>query len=651
MTSETPKFFNLLSALFLLCLISGILLRIGNPFELSFINDELSTWSKVSYDSVADVIDNIRALDSHPAGMYVFVYFWTSIFGTSEWAIKLPFLLMSFFSMLLVYRIATIWFNKNAALLILAYFCSLQFPVWWSSIARQYQSGLFCTLLMAFFWTKLLVEHSNNKWHWFGFVITGAASMYNHYFSLIFAATIGFSGLFMLRKEILLKYIFAGVAMVLLFVPHWEITAYQLLNADGHKWYDVPGPEFLYNHFFYLFHYSFFCLGLILLVFFSSAYLYGKKSDKSISKLRLTAIFWFLFPLLFGYFYSVYNSPILRTSHLLFSFPYILFFLLSFIPKNLSPKLLTSAVVLVLLVNVSTLVLVRKHFQTTNSHPYKPFVDKTKAFLKDHDRDDVIIVLGENPLYLQYYKNVLNTNFSHIESFKPPVSFAKFRDLLQNSDASFLIIGSLPEAHVRMAMDYFPFVCEKSYGINYEYFILSKKIENKSDSLISNFESELNFSPVKIDSVWSFNPDNVFMDSASNTSFYDMTEEWGPTFDLDLADLTSANQILHFSADVRIIDSADVLSKGVLTIEIYNQKEKIWKGVEIHKQIVPGKDWQRVYLSLRFAHEKFFKNHKDFKIKAYFWNRNKLKIHIKRFNVLIHEGNPLLYGDTDDVFN
>ncbi len=649
MTREIPTFFNRISALFLLCLGTGLILRIGNPFELSFINDELSTWSKVSYDSVSDVINNIRDVDSHPVGMYVFAYFWTSVFGTSEWALKCPFLIMSFFSMILVFRIASVWFNEKAALLILAYFCSLQFPVWWSSIARQYQSGLFCTLLMAFFWTKLLVENSNSKWHWLGFVLAGAASMYNHYFSLIFAATIGLSGLFLLRKKIVLKYIFAGLSMVLLFVPHWEITNYQMLNADGHKWYDVPGPDFLFNHLFYIFHYSFFCLGLICVLFFSSVFFYQKKTDNALPQLRPIALFWFLFPLLFGYFYSVYNSPVLRTSHLLFSFPFLLFFLLSFISKNVSPKLLTSAVILVLIVNVSTLVLVRKHFQTTNSHPYKPFIGMTKAFLETHDREDVMIVLGENPLYLQYYKNTLNANFNHTESFKPPVSFVRFRDMLQKSKESFLIIGALPEAHVRLAMDYFPFVCKKSYGINYEYFILSNKFDNKSDSLIVNFESELNFLPEDKVANWSFDADKVVVDSVNNVSFFEMNGEWGPVFDRGLSDLSSVNQMLHFSADIRLIDSADVFSKGVLTLEIYNQKEKIWKGVEIHQQIVPGKNWQRVYLSLRFAHEKFFKNHKDFKIKAYFWNRNKLKIHIKRFNVLIHEGNPLLYGDTDDV--
>ena len=79
-----PKSLRIEYLLLAVCLLLGFGLRLGFPSELAFINDELSTWSKVNYGSVGEVIANIKAVDSHPIGMYVFVYYWTGIFGTSE---------------------------------------------------------------------------------------------------------------------------------------------------------------------------------------------------------------------------------------------------------------------------------------------------------------------------------------------------------------------------------------------------------------------------------------------------------------------------------------------------------------------------------------------------------------------------------------
>jgi hypothetical protein len=82
MSLDSNKTVSVEQFLLVLCLLVGIVLRVGNPMDLSFINDELSTWSKVNYDSVGAVIENIKQVDSHPVGMYVFFYYWTLIFGT-----------------------------------------------------------------------------------------------------------------------------------------------------------------------------------------------------------------------------------------------------------------------------------------------------------------------------------------------------------------------------------------------------------------------------------------------------------------------------------------------------------------------------------------------------------------------------------------
>ena len=108
---------------------------------MAFINDELSTWDKVS-QRLSDVIDTIHYDDSHPVGLYVLMYYLKMILGDSIWAFKFPFLIFSLVSLLLIYNISSRLFTRNSGLFATAYFATLQFPIWWATIARQYQLGL-----------------------------------------------------------------------------------------------------------------------------------------------------------------------------------------------------------------------------------------------------------------------------------------------------------------------------------------------------------------------------------------------------------------------------------------------------------------------------------------------------------------------------
>jgi hypothetical protein len=649
MSLDSNKTVSVEQFLLVLCLLVGIVLRVGNPMDLSFINDELSTWSKVNYDSVGAVIENIKQVDSHPVGMYVFVYYWTLIFGTSEWAIKLPFLLMSIASLWFVYRLGSLWFSRTVGLLVLAYFSTLQFPIWWSHIARQYQSGLFCTLIMAYCWTQLLLEKRTEKRYWFGFVLMGAASMYNHYFSFVFAGILGLCGFAWMRKEILLKYIAAGASMLILFLPHVSITTYQLLNADGHLWYNIPDPSFFGNHIQYIFHYSQTCLGLAILLLLGSILSYGKETFKQNKKARWGSLFLFATPILFGYLYSVYLSPILRESHLLFSLPYLLFFWCSFFPENLSSRVKALLVVFILLVNTLSLVLTRKQYETVHTHPYEHFIQDTKAFLAAHDKNEVSIVLGENPEYLQYYKDAYETDFKHIESFKPSISFLEFREILENSVTSYLIVGSISEAHLQMARHYYPYLYEKSYGINYEYYILSKDKQQGKIAWEFDYNTTMDFDKLAQEG-WKIEASNVKKDSISENYYYQEYGEWGPIFEMDLSQMTPRkNEFLDVGIDVRVEDSLLVQATGTLVLELRNEQDSLllWKGVDAVAQTTLKPGWQRLYLSLRFAHESISDNVKKLKIKAFYWNREKQATHLDRFSIKTRKGNSLLYKDTN----
>ena len=186
-------------------IIIGSILRFYHFFQLPFTWDELSAWNRLHFDSFAQLIEKGVKPDGHPAGIQVFLYYWTLLFGDREWIVKLPFNLMGLASIYLIYRVGTIWWSKSSGLLVAAFMSSLQFFVLYSPIARPYISGLFFTLLMVLYWSKYFWQQAKTK-YLTGFVIFAVLSAYNHHFSLLFAAIVGLSGLFLVTKSQLKEY-------------------------------------------------------------------------------------------------------------------------------------------------------------------------------------------------------------------------------------------------------------------------------------------------------------------------------------------------------------------------------------------------------------------------------------------------------------
>jgi hypothetical protein len=644
-------------------LLLGAALRLGMPSDFAFINDELSTWAKVRYDSVGEVIANIKAVDSHPVGLYVFVYYWTGIFGTSEWAIKLPFLLMSIFSMGLVYQLGRLWFSRATGLLALAAFATLQFPIWWSHIARQYQSGSFLTLLMAYCWTQWLVKQGPEKRYYWGFILAGAAACYNHYFSGLFAAVVGLSGLFWVTRAQLGRYVLAGVLMVGLFLPHVPITLFQLQYADGHLWYGVPDSGFFEQHLRYLFHYSRWCLGgTFLLAFLGIIFYYynrTKTTPTNAGKLRLTALLWFVTLPAFGYWYSVQFSPILRPSHLLFSFPYLLLLLFSFYNDQLKIGYLALLLFFILGTNTTTLIEKRRHFEVVHTHPYKPYIQHTKDFLATHDRDSVTIILGENPLYLSYYKAHFNSNFEHHSSFKPDIDVPEMRQLLEREQRPYLIVGALPDVQMTYALDAYPYVLKRSFGVNYTYYILSKyNLEGQQIPPRLLFEEQLTWEMPQTTwpHTWEFATAAIEQDS-TGAHYYVSDQEWGPKLEASWEELTQLKRTLrnnnHCIVEVALSlqreDSSLVEPpSGSLVLEFLDDRDSTlaWHGVAAATQLKPADTLQTLYLSYRMAHQPIYKYHAPKKLRVFFWNNEKQQTRLHRFAIKIRQDNPILYKDT-----
>ena len=74
--------------LFLILLVA-ITLRFYNYQNIPFTHDEFSALSRTNFNSFSELIDQGVKVDGHPAGIQVFLYYWTKLAGKSEVWVKL----------------------------------------------------------------------------------------------------------------------------------------------------------------------------------------------------------------------------------------------------------------------------------------------------------------------------------------------------------------------------------------------------------------------------------------------------------------------------------------------------------------------------------------------------------------------------------
>src|ERR1051326_2369925 len=172
--------------LFLILLLAAVL-RFYHYADWSLSNDELSAITRLNYPSFHELIQNGVRPDFHPAGVEVFLYYWTKVFGNDVWTIRLPFVLCGITSVYYAYLIAKKWFGVCAAQFTALTMACLTYLILYSQLARPYAPGLLFSLMLVHYWTELLFEKKNSWKNSIAYALSTCLCMYTHYFSFVFA--------------------------------------------------------------------------------------------------------------------------------------------------------------------------------------------------------------------------------------------------------------------------------------------------------------------------------------------------------------------------------------------------------------------------------------------------------------------------------
>ncbi|MBK6524682.1 MAG: glycosyltransferase family 39 protein [Crocinitomicaceae bacterium] len=623
----------------ILILMIGFALRFSVSITHSYTNDELSAINRLRYDSFSDLIEKgVKEGDMHPAGVQVFEKIWSSLFGTSELALRLPFVLFGTASIFLIFLIGSKWFNRKTGIFAAAILAVLYFPIVQSELARPYSPGLFITLLTAWYYHKVLFcevkKYSNT-------ILLGlcfAAGMYTHYFLFLFLIFIGFTGLIFLRKDNFKLYLLSSIIAVLLFIPHISITLHHL-SVGGLGWLGKPDSDFLFQFIFYAFNESWMLLMfLFVLILFS----FFQKDREAIfkSKYYWLSATWFFGIYILAHAISLYATPLLKFPVMLFAFPFLILMIAYLISNHQRDKLIVAAI---LVLGITSSVLEQDLYGNRHlgfKYTAKHLVDWNQKY---GDENIYTVYNLSNPNYMNFYATQYGDSIQFDWDVIEFADDAAIRRDLMNRTEKYCVVGyserlTLPQVF-ETVKEFYPFCIESYHYDNSAVFLMSKdSVIGDQSTIFEDKSHQQNLGKLKLtaenDAHWirdnqAFQVIKLNSDSAKKspeTACYILENDriYGPDFIFKKSDII---EFEHYY--LKIIVKGVCPAEGQLTVAmsgtrngeiIQNNGEIFWMGHDLEEMLITTADSSTGIGSSYFAFEipDFIKDTDELKISL--WN-------------------------------
>ena len=476
----------------------GAVLRLVGFFECPFTHDELSAIGRLQFDSFMDLIRGGVMIDGHPAGVQTFMWFWSKIFGTSEVAIRLPFVLMGIACIPLMYFVTKTWFNRTAGIFAASVIAVSQYTIYYSIIARPYIFGLFFVLLALVFWSKMIYEKDYSWKNVVLFGIFASCCAYSHQFSMMVAFLTGIAGLFFQRRSTIFRYLIATLIAVVLYVPHIPITFYQLTELKGiGGWLGAPNFMFVIQYFRYLTHFSYIALIVIVLCILMSGE-YTREHFSAVLVKFITAMLLFVIPFVIGYWYSILVNPVLQQSCLIFSFPFLVLAACSLVGENFNLRRIISVAVYCVTM-VLSLIFVREHYTVITKNIFEPAVKKLIECNEKYRENKVCGLLNISNKVIEYYENKFGKK---VENRYVGYNLSELCRQLENENAEYLVAANLDDYNMYAVKRYYPYVLDYSEYIGSEIYVMSKTKHQECKTQEPIFERIYDLNGYNVDDEW-----------------------------------------------------------------------------------------------------------------------------------------------------
>jgi len=619
--------------LYSVLLVSILIIAAGMRFykcDYSLGNDELSELIRAKEFSLNEIIHHKIYEDIHPAGKLVFTHIWTELFGDSEISLRFPYIIAGVLSLLFIYLLGARWFGKTTGLFAAASLTFLEFPLLYSQIARTYSSGLLFTLMAAYFWTRILFDKGKPKVRnrllmAAGFTLSVTASMYNHYFSFLFAAIIGGSGLFFLNKKNVIYYLGSGLFIILLFSPHIPVTLKHFGIGGLSSWLGKPEKDAFFYYILYIFNNSL-MLAFIFFAILIFTFILFQKQRKT-TKFHVLCLLWFLIPFTIIYLYSVYRNPVLQNSGLIFSFPYLILFIFSYLPAKMNGRLILF-LVLFLFGGIFHTAGVKKYYRQYHLESFRELAGKMIAYQKKFGNDNITFTtVVNNVKYMDYYFHKTGDHINFAQTYNINGDDLRvLKNILDTCKTAYFVHSqTLPGSDETDALIRTRFHCiieNNTYGQNSFIRLYGREPKlnclcpEKADTLI-----RLGFDDGKLYDRDTSYLSKRFISSLPYSIRLDSLKEFGPTFLMELGKISNRKFRMIRLRVKALIPDTNAITLMVTELKSSSRKNNRWSSVTL-KNFMNGGTIGEAFLTFYIPKHSTLKD----TLFVYMWNPDKKEI-------------------------
>ncbi len=349
-----------------------------------------------------------------------------------------------------------------------------------------------------------------------------------------------------------------------------------------------------------------------------------KKGTIAFSKYQTLCMLFFFAPALIAYFYSIYKNPVFQYSILLFSFPYLLFFVFSFLPKFEWKPLTLSLWALLLCTGIYSTVIAEKYYSTQHFGVFKDLVEKTIEHDEKIGLQNITHTVNViTPYYINYYSKKLNQQSDFLQySCSQPGELNQLDSIVQQSNTPYFLHAwsntNDPAEVEQIIAKKYPVIIEHNNYFNSGitlYAIESLKL--KGQLIQPLFELNHDFETLTWENDSFFRTQTIVREGKYAGHFV-KDQEYSPTFNSTLNDL-------HFKKGCIVqlsvwINTPQIPLDANIVLSIDDKdKNVLWRGANAKDFITQPNTWQRLYLA--------YKINEDFKgtetLKVYLWNSGK----------------------------
>lgn len=325
----------LIGRLLLFTLLLAAVFRFYELDRLGLWADELWVVMDSRKGTLWDMLLTVYYQDNHPPGYYLLSRYTQFLFGSSDFAIRLPSALAGILLVAITFVAGRKHFSPVAALIAAVLVAGSYQAIYYSQEARANIFIALFSLLSFHYFRALVLEGDLSRRNFIAFWIFSALNAYFHYVGLVFTISLFFIYLaifsFSHKKNQLLLGLKIFTPVLLLYAPWLPGTYHDLVASPAESWQYTPTAQTLVSTFVFLFgpgDIRVYGYGLVLAglpLWIAAVVIIKPWRERYAVRAKVAALLWFciVLPIVFFYLKSVYSQSAYNRRHFLFFVPFL----------------------------------------------------------------------------------------------------------------------------------------------------------------------------------------------------------------------------------------------------------------------------------------------------------------------------------------